>query len=67
MYKVKYEKYRYGYGGTQEVKIFYSLEEIADWLFGMVKGKYEAFMIELHDLQRMQKQDRIRAVKKVYR
>lgn len=41
MYKVKYEKYRYGYGGTQEVKIFSSLEEIADWLFGMVKGKYE--------------------------
>ena len=40
MYKVKYEKYRYGYGGTQEVKIFSSLEEIADWLFGMVKGKY---------------------------
>ena len=33
MYKVKYEKYRYGYGGTQEVKIFSSLEEIADWLF----------------------------------
>ena len=44
MYKVKYEKYRYGYGGTQEVKIFSSLEEIADWLFGMVKGKYEGSM-----------------------
>jgi len=40
MYKVKYEKYRYGYGGTQEVKIFYSLEEIADWLFGMVKLQF---------------------------
>lgn len=44
MYKVKYEKYRYGYGGTQEVKVFSSLEEIADWLFGMVKGKYEGSM-----------------------
>lgn len=44
MYKVKYEKYRYGYGGTQEVKIFSSLEKIADWLFGMVKGKYEGSM-----------------------
>nr|DAX14589.1 MAG TPA: hypothetical protein [Bacteriophage sp.] len=40
MYKVKYEKYYDYYINSQEVKTFYSLKELADWLFEMVNGEY---------------------------
>ena len=41
MIKVKYHKYYNDYRNSYETKTFSSLEELADWLFGMVKGKYE--------------------------
>lgn len=41
MYHVKYEKYYNDLRNSQEVGTFYSLDETADWLFGMVKGPYE--------------------------
>lgn len=40
MYRVKYKKYYNDYRNSQEIKSFYSLEELADWLFEMVNGKY---------------------------
>lgn len=41
MIKVKYEKYYNDYRNTQEEKSFYTLEEVADWMFGMVQGAYK--------------------------
>lgn len=41
MIKVKYHKYYNDYRNSYETKTFSSLDELADWLFGMVKGKYE--------------------------
>lgn len=41
MIKVKYEKYYNDYRNSYETKTFNSLDELADWMFGMVKGKYE--------------------------
>lgn len=41
MIRVRYEKYYNDYRNSQEVQSFYSLEELADWLFGMVKGDYK--------------------------
>ena len=41
MITVRYEKYYNDYRNSQEVKQFSSLEEVADWLFGMVKGEYK--------------------------
>lgn len=41
MYKVKFEKYYNDYRNSQEVETYGSLEAIADWLFGMVKGDYK--------------------------
>lgn len=41
MITVKYEKYYNDYRSSHETKSFYSLDEVADWLFGMVKGTYE--------------------------
>lgn len=41
MIKVKYHKYYNDYNNSYETKTFSSLDELADWLFGMVKGKYE--------------------------
>lgn len=44
MITVKYEKYYNDYRNTQETKNFSSLEEVADWLFGMVQGEYKRSM-----------------------
>jgi hypothetical protein len=45
MYTVKYQKYFNDYKNSQEEKKFYSLQEVADWLFGMAAGeKYEKVM-----------------------
>lgn len=44
MIKVKYEKYYNDYRKSYETKNFNSLNELADWLFGMVKGKYKRCM-----------------------
>lgn len=41
MIKIKYEKYYNDYINSYETKTFDSLESLADWLFGLVKGKYE--------------------------
>lgn len=41
MIKVKYEKYYNDYRKSYETKNFNSLNELADWLFGMVKGRYD--------------------------
>lgn len=41
MIKVKYHKYYNDYRNSYETKTFSSLDELADWMFGMVKGKYE--------------------------
>ena len=38
MYTIRYEKYYNDYRKSQEVKTFRSLEEVADLLFGMVRG-----------------------------
>ena len=40
MYRVRYKKYYKDFRNSQEGKSFYSLEELADWLFGMVNEKY---------------------------
>lgn len=40
MITVRYEKYYNDYNTRQDIKNFHSLEEVADWLFGMVQGKY---------------------------
>lgn len=47
MYTVKYEKYYNDYRKSQEVKTFCSLEEVADWLFGMVRGEYSKSVLFL--------------------
>ena len=44
MIKVKYEKYYNDYRRYYEIKSFNSLEELADWLFEMVKGEYKRSM-----------------------
>lgn len=44
MIRVKYEKYYNDYRNSYETKGFGSLEELADWLFGMVKGEYKRSM-----------------------
>lgn len=44
MYKVKYEKYYNDYRKSYETKTFRTMEEFADWLFGMVKGEYKRSM-----------------------
>ena len=41
MIKVKYHKYYNDYRNSYETKTFNSLDELADWMFGMVKGTYE--------------------------
>lgn len=50
MYTVKYEKYYNDYRKSQEVKTFRSLEEVADWLFGMVRGEYSKSVLFFVDL-----------------
>lgn len=45
MIKVKYKKYYNDFKNSMETKIFYSLDDLADWLFGMVNGKYDSFKI----------------------
>lgn len=44
MITVKYEKYYNDYRKSYETKNFSSLEELADWLFGLVKGEYKRSM-----------------------
>lgn len=44
MIKVKYRRYYNDYREFDEVKSFSSLEDLADWLFGMVKGEYKEYM-----------------------
>ena len=44
MIKVKYEKYYNDYKKSYETKNFNSLNNLADWLFGMVKGEYKRSM-----------------------
>lgn len=44
MIKVKYEKYYNDYIRTDEFKTFNSLEDLANWLFGLVKGEYKKSM-----------------------
>lgn len=44
MIKVRYEKYYNDYRKKQEVKTFDDLQEVADWLFGLVKGDYRSSM-----------------------
>lgn len=44
MLKVKYEKYFNDCKKSYETKDFDNLEKLADWLFEMVKGKYENSM-----------------------
>lgn len=41
MIRVKYEKYYNDYRNSQVETTFSSLDELADWLFGMVKGNYD--------------------------
>ena len=40
MIRVKYKKYYNDFRNSQEVKSFYTLDEVADWLFEMVPGAY---------------------------
>lgn len=44
MIKIKYEKYYNDYINSYETKTFDSLESLADWLFGLVKGEYKKSM-----------------------
>lgn len=41
MITVKYTRYRHDYDKKAETKSMYSLEDLADWLFGKCKGSYE--------------------------
>ena len=41
MITVKYTRYRNDYDRKAETKSMYSLEDLADWLFGKCKGSYE--------------------------
>lgn len=44
MIKIKYQKYYNDYNNSYETKTFDSLESLADWLFGLVKGEYKRSM-----------------------
>lgn len=45
MLTVKYKKYYNDFLNKQEIKRFFSLKELEDWLFDMVPGSYDSFRI----------------------
>ena len=57
MYTVRYQKYYNDYRKTQEVAKFSSMKEIADWLFGMVRGEYRKSSLDFVDLDRYRIED----------
>lgn len=44
MVRVRYKKYYHDWRQSQEQKCFDDLSEVADWMFGMVKGEYKRAM-----------------------